>query len=116
MANRIASANNVARRRALKAERVNFDLEPEFKFLPGWPAICALGRNYPELAYKQFRNHKHGFVYDNRRLSENQAPIARIDQVRDQDYHVIVDNHDLYNARTVGQCLQFIRVNILKVI
>lgn len=93
-----------------------FSDNPDLKYKPGWPAICALGRNHPEVAYKQFRDTKHGFVYDNRRSKDSDTPIAKLVQINSLSYDIYVKDKNVMTKQTVDECLRWIKLHVLGIV
>lgn len=107
---------------SLDAKRIMEDLNnpypdnPNLKYKWGWPAICALGRNYPDVAYKFYHHKKHGFVYDNRKHADPTTPVAKLVQINSLTYGIVVNNKTVCTKQTIGQCLNWIVTNLLGII
>lgn len=89
-----------------------YDDNPNVKYKWGWPAICALGRKHPELAY----NRVSGFVYDTRSKTRDDPIVARIKEKNSLSYNIIVDKQIVATKQTIGQCLEWIKLHILGII
>lgn len=107
---------------SLDAKRIMEDLNnpypdnPNLKYVWGWPAICALGRSHPELAYKFYHTKKHGFVYDNRKHADSTTPVAKLIQINSVTYGIEVNGSIVCKKQTIGQCLGWIKLNLLRII